>query len=450
MKIKRVLCGLLATALVVASFAGCQNNTGSSTPASTGDGSSTSDTQQRWDGTTITGVVPGSNWLDAVLENVDEFTEQTGVQVELQQLMNDQVTQKVAVSMAAGGSDLDLVIFAPLQNSILYHKNGWLENLDNYIANDENIDYDDFSESSTELCTFDDGVYGIPYMTECEVVMYNTEMFEKAGVTEIPTTFDELEAAAAACHGIETDVAGIVYRGKPYAAVTQASGFIYGYGGEYINSENKAVFNTPEAVQGIYKYGNILYKYGAPGSINMDWQDTANVYNQGMAAMRIDASSNYNYCIDPDSSLVADVTSMFALPGGPAGAHAYNVTAWALGISTGSQNKDATWAFISWATSKEMDVKTMGNGNPSPRESSWQNDEAVSAFPEIMVEVMNQTIPTAVATDRPTLMNVADARTEIGNVIMVAVEGGTIEEVQAAADKAVVNVQKLIDEEANS
>ena len=84
----------------------------------------------------------------------------------------------------------------------------------------------------------------------------------------------------------------------------------------------------------------------------------------------------------------------------------------------------------------------MGNGNPSPRESSWQNDEAVSAFPEIMVEVMNQTIPTAVATDRPTLMNVADARTEIGNAIMVAVEGGTIEEVQAAADKAVVDVYK--------
>ena len=137
MKVKRVLCGLLATALVVASFAGCQNNTGSSTPASTGGESSTSDTQQqRWDGTTITGVVPGSNWLDAVTDNLDEFKEMTGVTVELQQLMNDQVTQKVAVSMAAGGSDLDLVIFAPLQNSILYHKNGWLENLDNYIAND--------------------------------------------------------------------------------------------------------------------------------------------------------------------------------------------------------------------------------------------------------------------------------------------------------------------------
>ena len=69
---------------------------------------------------------------------------------------------------------------------------------ENKVIHDENIDYDDVSESSTELCTFDDGVYGIPYMTECEVVMYNTEMFEKAGVTEIPTTFDELEAAAAA------------------------------------------------------------------------------------------------------------------------------------------------------------------------------------------------------------------------------------------------------------
>ena len=176
-------------------------------------------------------------------QNLDDFTEKTGVQANLQQLTNEQVSQKVAVSMAAGGADVDVVIYPPLQTAILYHKNGWLENLDPYIENDPDLDYEDFSDSSTELCTFDDGVFGIPYMTECEVVMYNTEMFEKAGITEIPTTFDELEEAAKACNGIEPDVAGIVYRGKPYAAVTQASGFIYGYGGEYVSSENKAVFN---------------------------------------------------------------------------------------------------------------------------------------------------------------------------------------------------------------
>ena len=446
MRVKKVLCGLLAATLVAASFAGCQS--GTSNTSSTGGGSTTTDNDKPYEGVTLNMVCPTSIFFQTIIDAQDEFKEQTGISFNAEQLTNDQLAQKISVTMAAGGKDIDIITFAPIQSALLYNQNGWLTPLNDYIDQDTEFDFDDFSDSSVELAILDDQIMGVPIMTEREVVTYNTAYFEEAGVKEIPTTFEELEAAAAACNGLTNEsgntVNGIALRGKGQAAVTQFSGFLYGYGGDFIE-DGKAVFNSDAGIEAFEFYGKLAREYGPTGAVNMDWQETQNLYAQGMVAMRVDCDSQYGFSVDPESSIVAEDTSMFALPAGPEGAHAFNITAWALGISSGSQNKEAAWEFISWAVGKEMDVRAMAAGNPSARDSSWQNDEATSAFPEEMVEVINETLPTAVGYDRPVMINVGEARTEIGNVIITAIEGG---DVKAAADKAAENVQKLLDEEA--
>ena len=206
-----------------------------------------------------------------------------------------------------------------------------------------------------------------------------------------------------------------------------------------------ATINTPEAIEAFDYYGRLAREYGPVGSINMNWQETQALFSQGMAAMRVDCDSQYGYAIDPSSSLIAEDAGIAVFPAGPAGAKPFNITSWAMGISYGSPNKEAAWEFISWAMSKEMDLKTMKDGaNPSARDSTWENEEAIQAFPEELVQVVNETLPIAVDTDRPKMINVGDARTEIGNVIIASIEG---QDVQAAADKANDALQKLLDEE---
>ena len=446
MQMKKICAGLLAAALLTASFAGCQNSGGSSTPAQGGDSQQTT-SDKPYEGVKLNGIFTTSVWSQAISDHLNEFTEATGITMDMQLVTEEQVRQKIPISMAAGGADLDVVGFTPQQSGLQYYQNGWVTKLDDYVNNDPDFDISDFAEAALDTIRFDGGLYGIPYLSERQVLTINTEMFEKAGITEYPTTFDELEAAAAACDGIEPDVAGIVYRGKASASVTQLSGWLYGYGATFIE-DGKAVFNSPEGAQAIWKYGNILYNYGPPGVVNMNWPETQTLYAQGMAAMRIDCDSNYAYSIDPENSLVADVTTMARFPGGPEGCHPFNVYAWAMGISSGSPNPDAAWEFISWAMSKEMDVKTMSAGNPTARNSTWENEEAAAAFPEEMLAVIEETIPVAYGIDRPIMINVEDARVEIGNAVLVAIGGGSVEDVQAAADKAAENVQKLLDEEA--
>lgn len=448
---KRTLSALLAVTLL----AGCGGGGASSStspaasgaPAASGTADAAASTaepgKKKYENVTINFIYPGAVWSNVMAEHLSEFEAQTGIKVNAQQFTNDQLAQKIAVSMAAGGKDIDVVNYAPQQNGQLYKKNGWIVPLDQYIASSPDFDIGDFQEAAISSCTLDGEIYGIPWLTEREVVSYNKKMFEEKGI-EIPKTFEELMTAAEKLTDESKGVVGIAMRGKGAAAVTQFSGFLYGYGGNFI-TDGKASINTPEAIEAFKYYGDIVRNYGPKGAINMDWQETQALFSQGRAAMRVDCDSQYAFCKDPKSSLVADDVGVFKMPAGSAGSKPYNIAAWCLGVSSGSPNKEAAWEFINWMCGKEMDIKAMAAGNPSARKSTWQDTQATASFPTELVSVINETIPDAVGNDRPAMINVGDARTIIGNVIIAAIEG---KDVQAEANKANEALQKLLDKEA--
>ena len=445
MKTKKLYSSVLSLVLAAAMLTGCSgggasSNSGGASQASAG--SQAGDSAKPYAGQDISFIYPGAVWSDTVKANISEFKQQTGITVNMQQYTNDQLAQKIAVTEAAGGKDIDVLCYAPLQNKLLYVKNGWADPLDGYIAKSSDFDIKDYQAPAMDSVTTDSKIYGIPWITEREVVSYNKAMFKEKGVS-IPTTFDELMAAAEKLTDSSKGIAGIAMRGKGAAAVTQFSGFLYGFGGDFIK-DGKAIINTPEAVKAFQYYGDIVRKYGPKGAVNMDWQDTQSLFSQGRAAMRVDADSQYAFSIDPKSSIVSKDVGVFQFPAGPSGSKPYSVSAWCLGISSGSTHKDAAWEFIKWACSKGMDVKEMAAGNPSARQSTWKNETATKAFPAELVKVIDTTMPVAVGYDRPAMINVGDARTQIGNVIIGAIAG---QAVQPLADKANTAVQQLLDKE---
>jgi len=70
---------------------------------------------------------------DVVLEHQDALYEKYGIKINFQQFSNEQASNKLAVSFAAGGSDIDAFMFRPLDETLLFVQNGWLENLQPYI-----------------------------------------------------------------------------------------------------------------------------------------------------------------------------------------------------------------------------------------------------------------------------------------------------------------------------
>ncbi|MCI8416573.1 MAG: sugar ABC transporter substrate-binding protein [Lachnospiraceae bacterium] len=380
-----------------------------------------------------------------MMEHLDELEEEYGIKIEFQQFSNEQASNKIAVSMAAGGGDIDVMMIRPLDETLLFSQNGWLENLQPYIDNDPDIDYDDFMAACQDVCTNQEGdAVCLPAMTESGVIYYNKPMFEAANITELPKTMEELYEVAGKLHDPANDVCGFACRGAGNPAVTQFSVFLRGFGSDFFDENGKALLNTPEAVEAFEYYGKLLRDYGPDGVLNMGWTDTWNLFTQGKAAMRLDANTNLGSWSDDDAAIAFEDIGYFDVPVGPNGDYGnYYITSWAFGVSYGSQNKEAAYTFVKWATSKEMQIEAQKKGSSGARLSSWEGD--YSPWPREVQELAAEAGPRSYGAERPYMINVSNGRDIIGEIIVAAIEGET--DIQALADKKNAEFQALLDSE---
>lgn len=431
-RLKRNLSILLAASMTMGTLAG-------------GIGVSAEEEKKDYDVTL--NVVGVDNVLSStMLQHLDELEEEYGIRVEFQQFSNEQASNKIAVSMAAGGRDIDVMMIRPLDETLLYSQNGWLENLQPYVDKDgEEIEYDDFMQACKDVCSDGEGnAVALPMMTESGIIYYNKTMFEEAGITEVPTTWDELYEAAGKLNDPENDICGFACRGSGNPSVTQFSAVLRSFGGDFFDENKNATINTPEAVAAFEFYGKLLRDYGPTGVLNMGWTETWNLFTQGKAAMRLDANTNLGSWSDDDSVISFDEIGYFDVPVGPNGDYGnYYITSWALAMSYGSENKEAAWEFIKWATSKEMQIEAQKNGNSGARTSCWEGDYSV--YPQEVQDIAAEAGNKAYGSDRPFMINVASGRDIIGEVVVAAIEGD--DDIQGLADKQNEKFQELLDSE---
>jgi len=140
---------------------------------------------------------------------------------------------------------------------------------------------DQFSEVALKPVTIDGKIWGIPMITDPQLLWYRPSLLEAAGIA-VPTTFEELMQA-----GIELtggDQKGLFVGNDGGAGVfSQAIPVVAGAG--LLNDDaTQVTFNTPEVVAGFaalqaaYKAGAMLV--GSP----TDWTDPTS-FNAGLAAI---------------------------------------------------------------------------------------------------------------------------------------------------------------------
>lgn len=398
--------------------------------------SALADDAKPYDGQTIRIIFGNHDWTTATKDLLAEFTQKTGIAIVSESYPEDQLNQKITVELASGGKNLDVFMTRPLQETKLFINNGWLMDLAPLMT-DEAFDAADFIPSAVEIFQKDGITYGIPLVTEREVLYYRQDLLEAAGIP-VPATFEELEAAAKALHDPANGVYGFVSRGLSAAAVTQFSSYLRGFGGEF-DVDGRATLNTPEAIAAFDYYGRMLREYGPPGALNMHWQQAAGVYSQGQAAFCTDADSIWKSFCGPETA-VYEVTGYAPVPGGKP----YNICSWGFSIPAGSQKAGAAMEFIKWATSKEMIKFAQMAGISASRQSVWADPESIRNYPQGLAAAIAASNPIGVASDRPLVVQVGKARDIIGEVIVTSIEGG---DVAAAAETANAGYQAIIDED---
>ncbi|RPF27030.1 ABC transporter substrate-binding protein [Georgenia muralis] len=380
-------------------------------------------------------------WTNVIEEKIPDFEEQTGIDVQVTVLGEDQLSDQYNVKLNAGATDVDVMMLRPLQEAKLFSSNGWLLPLDDQIEGaSEEFNWDDFQAQNA--VTTEEGIVAVPIVVEQEILYYRTDLLDAAGL-EVPTTFEELRAAAETIQNENEDVYGFVARGQRAAAVTQFSSFLYGEGGDW-NDGDTATIDTPEAKAAYESYGGLLRDFGPPGVTNMSWKEASAIFQQGQAAFYTDASVFYNNMIDPEQSRVGDMVGYAQMPGGDAGSKPYSIPSWGLGINNGSENVENAWAFIEWATSPEMTKEIQLEGVAGARNSVWEDPEGTSAFPEQLADVLISSAEAGVDHDRPVVVEVGRARDIVGAPIIAVLEG---QDLDSALEQAQSEYQALLDDE---
>jgi multiple sugar transport system substrate-binding protein len=392
---------------------------------------STEGVSNKFAGTTLNMVTANHAWQAAMQPLLPAFEQASGMRINLTSYGEDQLSNQLTVRFTSGSGDIDVFMFRPLQEGRLFASNGWLADMSGMVQGSGDWNWEDFQQPARGTVTFNDKVYGVPIVTEREILYYRKDLFDAKGIA-VPKTLDELMAAAQKLHDPSNNMFGFVARGQRAPAVTQFSSFLYSMGGEWTNNGKSAV-GTPEATKAYQFYGDLLNKYGAPGVLNMSWPQAIGIFGQGQAAMYTDADSLYPNLLDPTKSTVTDKVGYAVFPAGPAGSKPYNVTSWALGVSEASQNKDAAFEFVKWATSQPVVAQLQKGGLPGARTSVWESPDGTAGFPKELAQVIQESAKVGVDHDRPLVINVGQARDIVGGPIVTAIQG---QDVQAAVQEA--------------
>jgi multiple sugar transport system substrate-binding protein len=323
-------------------------------------------------------------------------------------------------------------------------RNKWYENLEPLARNAPGYDLDDFSKSSLNCVTINGVVTSIPLVTEAEVLFYRKDIVEKHGI-KVPGTLDELVSAVKKVTDKPNEIYGFVARGQRSPLITQFSSFLYSHGGDwYDQATRKATVNTPEALAAMDMYGTLLREYGPGGVLNMSWPQAVAVFSQGKAVFYTDASSIFPNMLDPAKSIVADKTGVIVFPKGPKGSRMYNVTAWGIGIYSGSSNKDAAWKFIEFMTNKAGITFIQGErGVQCARNSVWNSPDGIKNFHPDWAKAVADSAD-GVSYDRPVVVAVGEARDIIGDAVTASIEG---KDFKAVANSANAKFQAILDRE---
>lgn len=327
---------------------------------------------RKYDGVTLNVSTFSTAWPQLIRQWLPEFEALTGAKVQLDTPAFPVYNQRADLELSTRGSAYDVVNVTFIYTSRWINA-GWLTPLDEFVANPNLTPADwglqDFLPATLAAETGRDGkLYGIPYVVEAMLTGASRyDLIQQAGLA-FPKTTDDLVKVLQAVNKKER-VAGYVtdnHYGWTFIPYLQA------FGGNVFRAPPDDLFptlDTPEAVQAADYFARLIREFGPNGGITYTADQSLQALKQGRVNLS-DASQTYLAQLgNTESSRTLNSAHFGPMVNGPKGWFPGMATH-ALGIPAGSKNKEAAWAFIQWALSKQNTARTLAAGYGSPTRRS--------------------------------------------------------------------------------
>ena len=248
----------------------------------------------------ITYVTLGGTGLELLQEAAAAFEAETGVKVNIEDWSYSDAYSKLIT--VAGTENMPDAMYGFSSWTVEFMKAGYIVPAQDYVSEEL---FNDFSEAARGVCSVDGTLWTLPSYMSVRSVIANGKAFEEAGVA-LPTTWDEMLAAAPALCGGTTNYAYAMVAGHTKNTADCFLPIFWAYGAELLAEDGQTVaFNTPEGVAALQMYVD-LAQYASPDygestinecQTNFTTQNSAAyIHNgQGIAALK-DAGEDYSWC----------------------------------------------------------------------------------------------------------------------------------------------------------
>ncbi|MFL5766753.1 MAG: extracellular solute-binding protein, partial [Actinomycetota bacterium] len=242
-----------------------------------------------WMGYTPPPPASQSYEYNSIKRMVDDFEKQNpNISIDLQYVNSDYALQKVTVALQ--GDKAPDLSYQYGTNMPQLAQTPKVVDLTQKVQ-ESGFEWNDFFEGERTAATIDGKVLGVPALVDNLCVVYNKDLFEKAGVP-LPTsdwTWDDLRSAAKAVTDPANKVFGLAFPADgSETMVWQYEAMLWEAGGDILNADNsQAVFNSDAGVRAL----TMLKDIKDDGSMHLDFHPDAgvseNLFNAGKIGMII-------------------------------------------------------------------------------------------------------------------------------------------------------------------
>lgn len=279
---KKILLPVLAVSAMTVMLAGCGSAAETTETAAKAEGGQQEAAPSTGEKVVLTVFDAHAYGLDEYAEMAAKFEEEhPGVTIEVQHAANDSAA---LLQSRVNANDIpDVFAVESGTNAKKYYEYA-------YNWKDDKAVLDLFQQEALEVGKDADGnVMSLPWTYENAGLLYNKDLFAQAGITELPRTLDELEAACEklqeagitpfALAAKEPWVLGQLSTHFMIDKTLEAEGVVNGL------TDGSLTFETLANFKNLFRFLDMAQQYGPAKPLEVDWETSENMLANNQAAI---------------------------------------------------------------------------------------------------------------------------------------------------------------------
>lgn len=309
------------------------------------------------------------------------------VQVNLEFVPYEALHDKIVAARGAGGNGYDVVLFDAIWPAE-FSKFDLLQDVSSRISADEK---EKIFPGAMNTVVFKGKTLGMPWILDTKYLYYNKAMLEKAGIKDLPQTWQQVMDDARIIKQKNIVKYPLVWSwSQAEALVCDYTTLVSGFGGKFYNN-GKLDFSTPASLQAVKLMKSSLDEgLTNPASREYLEEDVRKAFSNGDAAFALNWTYMYNMANDAKQSKVAGQVGIMPAPGDAPNRFGAVNGSMGLGIAKGSSHPEQAWQYISYMTSQPVQNKYATLSLPIWK-SSYQ-DPAVNKNQESLIAAADKSL----------------------------------------------------------